>query len=74
MSQELGASTLRTGTGDVSMAEIMDGKGSRRGPPNEKPKMESIIRFVLFRVESKSLALMKGTERLCSWVFRRWVG
>lgn len=63
MSHELGASTLNTGTEEVSSCEIMDGNGSRRGPPNEKPKMASIIRSVLARAWGKSSgAVMMGTE------------
>lgn len=71
MSQELGASTLSTGIVAVSICEMMDEKGSRSGPPNEKPKMASIRRWESERAVWKSS--VKGTERLCSCVLRRWV-
>lgn len=48
----------------------MDGKGSRSGPPNEKPNMASTTRSVDWREELKSFT--NGTERLWSWVLRRW--
>lgn len=72
ISHELGASTLSTGTGLVSTCETMDGKGSRRGPPNEKPNMASTTRSVDWSELEKSV--MNGTERLWSWVLRRWAG
>jgi hypothetical protein len=71
MSQELGASTLSTGIDAVSTCEMIDGKGSRRGPPNEKPKMASIRRWELERAALKSF--VKGTERFSSWVLRRCI-
>lgn len=70
MSHELGASTLRTGTEVFSIREMISGKGSRRGPLNEKPKIASMIRSVDSRDWAKSV--VKGTERLWSWVLRRW--
>ena len=69
ISHELGASTLSTGTGADSSCEMMEGKGSRRGPPKEKPKMASMMKFVDLRASVKSGT--KGTERLLSWVLRR---
>jgi hypothetical protein len=69
MSQELGASTLSTGTDDDSIWETMDGKGSRRGPPKENPKMASTRKSADLRASVKSGT--KGTDRLCSWVLRR---
>jgi hypothetical protein len=45
----------------VSICEMMDGKGSRRGPPNEKPNMASIRRWELERAVSKSV--VNGIER-----------
>ena len=72
ISQELGASTLSTGTEEDSISETMGPNGSRRGPPNEKPKMASTRKEVSFRAVEKSV--MKGTERFSSWIFRRWLG
>lgn len=71
ISHELGASTLSTGTEADSILETIAPKGSRRGPPKEKPKIASTRKSVEARAVSKSV--MKGTERLWSWVFRRWV-
>lgn len=70
-SQELGASTLRTGIEAVSICEMMVGKGSRRGPPKEKPKMASTRKSEVRIAGGRSV--MKGTERLWSWVLRRWL-
>lgn len=71
MSQELGASTLRTGILAVSIWEMMVGKGSRRGPPNEKPKMASTRMSADLMATGRSE--MNGTERFSSCVLRRCV-
>lgn len=70
ISQELGASTLRTGTDADSICEIMEGNGSRRGPPKEKPNMASTMKCVDFRASVKSGT--KGTSRFWSWILRRY--
>jgi hypothetical protein len=54
ISQELGASTLRTGTDADSICEIIEGYGSRSGPPNEKPNIASTMKSVDFRASVKS--------------------
>jgi len=74
MFQDEGASTLRIGMelGVVDRAWIMEGKGSRRGPENENPKIASITESVSLRAEWKSS--MNGMERSLSWVARRWLG
>jgi hypothetical protein len=72
ISQELGASTANTGIEEFSIAEIISGKGSRRGPPKEKPKIASMMRDVLGIADWKSDGFeMTGTDRAESWVFRR---
>lgn len=70
ISHELGASMLRTGIFVVSSWVIISGKGSRRGPLNENPNIASMIRWVVWREAWKSE--VNGTERLVSWVLRRW--
>lgn len=67
ISQELGASTLMTGTGVVSRMSIICGNGSRSGPLNEKPKIASTTRSAVPIDWWKSE--VKGTERLVSWAF-----
>lgn len=70
ISHELGASTLSTGTKADSICETIEPNGSRNGPPKEKPKIASTRKSVDLRADEKSV--MKGTERFCSWVLRRW--
>lgn len=72
MSHELGASTLSTGTEVSSICLIIAGKGSRSGPPKEKPNIASTMRSADLRASVKSGT--KGTLRFLSWVLRRWWG
>lgn len=64
MFQELGTSTLRTGTEVASICEIIEGKGSRSEPLNEKPKIASTTRSTDFKASVKSGT--NGTERFLS--------
>ncbi len=71
MSQEEGASTDVIGMEVFSRAEMTAGKGSRRGPLKEEPKMASAMWSVSWGAEGKSC--VNGTFRLRSWVERRWM-
>jgi len=65
-----GASTAVMGMAVSSNAAMTEGKGSRTSPEKENPNIASTTWSVSLRALGKSS--VNGTERLRSWVARRW--